>query len=245
MPGVSRDPNRIASATGVDVQLDIAGPGSRSYAFLIDWHIRLLLALAWLAAVLLLTGGFHPEVSPSPARAWLVWLPALGIYFFYHPVLELLLRGSTPGKRMAGVRIVTRTGGTPSAGALLIRNVFRLLDCLPSLYCVGLLTTIFTAQKVRIGDLVAGTLLVHTGEDEVKSLAGLARLTGGSGIDAASACLANELLLRWEQLAPERRVRLARQLLARIGPGGAGPGPVDEAGLRARIEALLRGLPAL
>ena len=47
----------IASATGVDLHLNIAGPGARSYAFVIDWHIRLLLALAWLALVALLLFG--------------------------------------------------------------------------------------------------------------------------------------------------------------------------------------------
>ena len=48
------------------------------------------------------------------------------------------MRGRTPGKRMAGVRIVARDGGAPSVGALLVRNVFRLIDSLPLLYGVGL-----------------------------------------------------------------------------------------------------------
>ena len=43
------------------------------------------------------------------------------------------MRGRTPGKRIAGVRLVTREGDIPGVGALLLRNVFRLLDSLPAL----------------------------------------------------------------------------------------------------------------
>jgi len=68
-----------------------------------------------------------------------------------HHVVELALRGSTPGKRMAGVRIVARDGGAPSVGALLTRNVFRLVDSLPLFYGVGLITVVLTREHLRIG----------------------------------------------------------------------------------------------
>ena len=61
----------------------------------------------------------------------LIFLPTSLIYLLYHPLVELAMRGRTPGKRMAGVRIVNRQGGTPSSLAILIRNGFRLIDCLP------------------------------------------------------------------------------------------------------------------
>ena len=126
----------LQSITGVDVELRIAGAGSRSYAFVIDWHIRLVLALAWLIiASWLFTGQLlnFDSGDGSWNRNYLlaVWLPATVIYFGYHPILEIAMRGSTPGKRMAGVRIVTRTGDIPGPGALLLRNVFRLLDSMP------------------------------------------------------------------------------------------------------------------
>src|SRR5450631_2203760 len=154
----------VESVTGVDLTLNIAGPGSRSYAFVIDWHIRLLLALAWLCGSWLLVKIIGVTLSPAAASSKLMAIvalaPAAGIYLFYHPVLEVLMRGRTPGKRRAGVRIVTRNGGTPSLGALLIRNIFRLVDSLPFFYVVGLASCFITEQRVRIGDLAAGTLLV-------------------------------------------------------------------------------------
>ena len=154
----------IRGATGVDLDLPVAGPGSRTYAFLIDWHIRVIVALAWLVvAMLVVNGGLTLRSGSgktgSPA-VFLVVLPPLAIYFLYHPVVEIFMRGQTPGKRRAGVRIVNRDGGIPSVGSIMIRNVFRLVDSLPAFYVVGLLTAFVSAQRLRVGDMAAGTLLV-------------------------------------------------------------------------------------
>jgi uncharacterized RDD family membrane protein YckC len=206
----------VASPTGVDVELAIAGPGSRAYAFLIDWHIRVLVALAWFAVAAVASWRFHAFGTSSALVAAIVLLPGMLIYFLYHPVLELAMHGRTPGKRMAGVRIVDRQGGTPSSLALLIRNAFRLIDCLPIFYGVGLATTIFSAQRLRLGDMAAGTLLVHDGDQEAKALSQLGALALNPALDAATVALGNDLLLRWPELESATRRRLARELLARI-----------------------------
>src|SRR5580692_10501762 len=100
----------VQSVTGVDLTLSIAGPGNRSYAFVIDWHIRLLLGGAWL-----LLAGFvlNLSLNPKSQDALLSLLPAAVIYFLYHPIVEVAMRGRTPGKRMAGLVLVSRGGGTP------------------------------------------------------------------------------------------------------------------------------------
>jgi uncharacterized RDD family membrane protein YckC len=208
---------RIAGLTGVDIELAIAGPGSRSYAFLIDWQIRVLAALGWLFVGLLTPIGLRGSHTRGPF-VYAVVLPALCIYLFYHPVLEVLMRGRTPGKRRAGLRIVTRSGGTPGTGALLIRNVFRLIDSAPTLYLIGLVCCFVTAQRVRIGDLAAGTLLVVDKAAPGEALAGLGAVsdTGPRALAPAAAELVQELLERWSSLQPERRAALARALLARV-----------------------------
>src|ERR1700744_1523882 len=91
----------VTSPTGVDVELAIAGPGSRAYAFLIDWHIRLLLAVTWYAVFTIASASFNWATS-RPATAAIAILPATLIYLLYHPLVELVMRGRTPGKRMAG-----------------------------------------------------------------------------------------------------------------------------------------------
>jgi uncharacterized RDD family membrane protein YckC len=229
---------RIPSVTGVDVELKVAGPGGRSYAFVIDWHIRFLAALAWfVGGTIAYEGGlrFLPIEELGASYTFVVVAPSVVIYFLYHPVLEVLLRGQTPGKRMAGVRLVSLVdGGAPGIGALLIRNVFRLVDCLPSLYAVGLVTTMVTKNAVRIGDIAAGTVLVY---DEPPSSGLLDQLSGRAverlGLEQAQ--LVRELLDRWPQLGADARRKLAADLLARAGVAAAG----DEAGLRAKLEELV------
>jgi uncharacterized RDD family membrane protein YckC len=211
----------LPSITGVDVRLQIAGPGSRSYAFIIDWHVRFIMALAWFfGATLLYTGSIAILRGAGGGYEhffWIVVLPALGIYLLYHPILEAAMQGRTPGKRMAGVRIVTRGGDIPGPGALLLRNVFRLIDALPMFYVVGLASVILTAQHVRIGDLAAGTLLVL---DQPESETTFASLNGAT-LNARAADLAQELLDRWPALDETTRADIARSLLVRLEPEAA------------------------
>jgi uncharacterized RDD family membrane protein YckC len=227
---MSTDSLIVTTPTGVDVELAIAGPGSRAYAFIIDWHIRFLIALTWFAGA-----GYFLTRSPDFAKhsavatGLLTGLPPAAIYFLYHPVLEMVMRGHTPGKRMAGVRIVNRQGGAPSTLSILIRNAFRLLDCLPVFYAVGLTTTIFSAQRTRFGDLAAGTVLVRDGDTEAKALTQLGSLALNPALDAGTVAVGNDLLLRWKELQPDTRRRLTHDLLARIAASvGSTPAVVPE-----------------
>jgi uncharacterized RDD family membrane protein YckC len=227
----------IDSATGIDVSLPIAGPGARSYAFVIDWHIRLVLALAWYVVGALLYNG-RPSLSAplTNESRWfaLIVVPALAIYFLYHFVVELALRGSTPGKRTAGVRIVTRDGAAPSAGALLLRNVFRVVDSMPAFYPVGLATVMVTREHVRFGDMAAGTLLVY---ERGRAVVPFAERTGP--LDAPGAEILAELLERWPTLGSEARVRLAQQFWRRYFADTPMQADGDEA-WHARLQQLLQ-----
>jgi uncharacterized RDD family membrane protein YckC len=241
-PGLSID-----SDTGIDVSLPVAGPGVRAYAFLVDWHVRLVLALAWYTvAAVIFNGRFRlaPPLTNDAHWFGFVLAPALAIYFLYHCALEPLLGGRTPGKRMAGVLIVARDGGVPSAGALLTRNIFRLLDSLPLFYGVGLAATIVTREHLRIGDMAAGTLLVYERADAPPppTLAGQNMLPR---IDAAGVDLIAELLERWPTLAVAARVQLARAALARFGAPVAATAAAaasdPDADLHTQLQSLLRG----
>jgi len=230
----------VQSATGVDLTLTIAGPGSRSYAFVIDWHIRLLLGVAWL---LLARYLLQLSLSARSHDALLSLLPAALVYFLYHPVVEVAMRGCTPGKRMADLRIVNRNGGAPSTSALLIRNIFRLIDSLPALYVVGLGACLVTANRVRIGDMAAGTLLVVDDAAAGKTLARLETLAAGSSLPLDALELVDQILERWPTLEPRNRSRLACAVLARLEPGSdaARLSSLSDGELRARLQALLRG----
>lgn len=200
-----------------------AGPGSRCYAFAIDWHVRVLAALAWILAAEL---ALRPSLTAVTRPTLIMLVPAGALYFLYHPVLELIWRGQSPGKRYAGLRVVDRGGGVPSRRQILIRNLFRLIDSLPLFYAVGLISCFITAESVRLGDLAAGTLLV---EDAVAPAAD----------PADGREIARGLLERWGSMAPARRRELARALLDRVGNGSVA-GLSADAGdeeLRARLRA--------
>jgi len=152
----------VASATGVEVRLVLAGPGARSIAFIVDWLIRTALALLYLLVVgLILFRNLEFQIGPDDDALWYlaVATPASAIYFLYHLILEPLMAGRTPGKRMLGLRVLTPEGEVPTAGALITRNIFRIIDSMPVLYVVGLLFVIFGKRHLRLGDLAAGTVL--------------------------------------------------------------------------------------
>lgn len=222
----------IDSVTGVDVELPIAGSGARSFAFIIDWHIRTILSIAWYVVAALLHNGRWSITAPlSPDAAWFVYViaPAAAIYFLYHPVWEVATRGRTPGKRMAGVQTVSRDGGAPSVGSLLTRNVFRLIDSFPVAYAVGLVTTMVTRNSVRIGDLAAGTLLVYVHNDSALAHYRAERPVVNQ-LDATTAEVVSELLERWPTLDSAARRRIAQTILADTAD--------DDATLRMRLENL-------
>jgi uncharacterized RDD family membrane protein YckC len=228
----------VQSVTGVDLTLKIAGPGTRSYAFVIDWHIRLLIAAAWL---LIAYYVFDIALTLKSAAGFLSILPASIIYFLYHPILEVALRGSTPGKRMAGVRIVSRDGSPPGTSALLIRNIFRLIDSLPAAYMLGLITCFVTANRVRIGDMAAGTLLVLDNAAAEKSLLRIEALATRSQLSLDALELVDQVLERWDSLESASRDQIARTLLRRLDPA-ADAGALEalaDASLRAMLQAHL------
>ncbi|HEX4269690.1 MAG TPA: RDD family protein [Steroidobacteraceae bacterium] len=233
----------VRGLTGVDMSLRIAGPGTRSYAFLTDWLIRLLIALT----LILLAVMYRLLPSGLSALTRVVEIPALVlaplIYFLYHPVLEVLMRGRTPGKRKAGARIVTIDGATPTVGPLLMRNLFRLIDSMPVFYMVGLGCCLFTEKRVRLGDLVAGTVLVLEEADATRTLGRLGEAMRHSALPLEALRLIQDLLDRWRDLEKQQRTNLARGLLAKVDPQCQllrESAPSEDA-LRDRLEALLGG----
>ena len=218
---------RIHAADATELTMEFAGLGSRSYAFIIDWHIRFLFALVWLLLVWLVmargggfeffSGLFENREGSGGYQAYLTFLPALAIYFLYHPVLEIAMQGRTPGKRMAGVRLVDANGQTPGVAALLIRNVFRLVDGLPAFYAVGCVACLVTESSVRIGDLAAGTLLVHEEKLSARALERARLVSGNRKLTPADQELLLDLVERWKTLDRAIRVRLAVRFLERLG----------------------------
>jgi uncharacterized RDD family membrane protein YckC len=239
----------VDSVTGVDVSLTIAGTGARSLAFLIDLLIRAGLAGGWFVlATLLYNGEWSLVAPPDPSVAWflMIALPVALIYLLYHCVLEIAMRGRTPGKRILGVRLVARNGSAPSVAACLVRNVFRLVDLFPLVYGVGLVTCVVTRDHVRVGDLAAGTLLVYENR-EALAAQHFGLPSRNANIDGATAELIGELLDRWDVLDAGARRRIGRTLLARATNAEVNH-DIDDVHLREQLDSLTQtvttGAPA-
>jgi len=236
----------ITSAGGVEVKRELAALGGRSYAFIIDWHIRATFAMAWFFfGVLAFTGDFSfiskPELKGTgTAFFFAIVLPSLAIYFLYHPVLEIGMHGLTPGKRMAGIRVVARDGSSASSGALLMRNIFRLIDSLPAFYVLGILVTLFSKQHLRIGDMAAGTVLVYEDQASRKRINMIMGSNEGNGLSTQQRELIAELLERWKELDKPTRQKLALGLLQKLNQAAPGETEADlDQSLKTNLEELI------
>jgi len=231
----------------VSLSLDVAGVGSRAMAFLAD---ALLLFLAWVTALLAwsLRGDL---VRAIQGLSWLGQLAATALFFLtgwsYDVLFEVLGGGRTPGKRLLGLRVV-RTDGAP-VGLLesLARNLLRAIE-VPLLYAPGVVAVAATSRHQRLGDLVAGTLVVRErvydlsryGPPEVPGGGGRFRIPGGAAARTLSPADFERLadfLRRRRDLFPEPRRRIAERAAAALS-GRAGLDPPPPAEAEAFLEAL-------
>lgn len=155
----------------VKVRYEIAGLGSRFLAWITDQ--LLLVILGFLILLGLIVGGlaagsdfqFSEERNVPYAIGLAILIIGLG-NFVYFAVFELFMRGQTIGKRQVNIRVVKVNGFGLDAGSILIRNLFRVLDHIPVMWVVPF----FSSRAQRLGDMVAGTVLVL---DEPPKLQGL------------------------------------------------------------------------
>ena len=153
-----------------------AGLGTRYCAWLLDAIFAFLIALVLFLLTMVVTaaagivlnrfGKFEPT-KDEDVREFLFYSVAVGSLYFglgsliYFNVCELLGRGQTYGKKICGVRVVKADGFSLDAGSILVRNVFRIVDQLPPLWIVPVLS----ARGQRFGDMVAGTVVVADASD--------------------------------------------------------------------------------
>lgn len=151
----------VETTEGVEIRLDLAGAGSRFGAGLLDLIILAIGSLLLLFALMLLASG-----DPSGFSGFLIGLYAGGVALLaigYHVAFHLLDKGSTPGKRMFGIRVVATDGRPATAFQILVRALIQPIDVLLMLpVSIGLILIAVTARSQRLGDLAAGTMVVRT-----------------------------------------------------------------------------------
>lgn len=151
----------------ISLEYEVAGPGSRFMALFVDLMLQ---ALAFLCLFLLFVfSGSTVQGLFKGAGTWVIALLVLvlfGLQWGYFAAFEILWKGQTPGKRQAGIRVINETGREASVYESVARNLLRAVDSLPGVYAVGALVMFISPQNKRIGDYVAGTIVVHDRKPE-------------------------------------------------------------------------------
>ncbi len=141
----------VVTPEGVALHLPAAGPVPRAVAWGLDLAIRL--------AILMLVGGGLALLGGVGQGLHLV---VMFLVFWAYPILfEALWNGQTPGKKVLSLRVVAGDGAPVGWLAAITRNLLRTVDMLPFGYATGLVASLADPYGRRLGDMVAGTLVVH------------------------------------------------------------------------------------
>jgi len=213
----------IATPERIRMSLPVAGIGYRSLAYLLDLG---LMAAFWFVAYFAITLAI-----PDPVNVFRSWSGVLETVFVisvfaaqwvYWTLLEAFWGGRTVGKRVMRIRVVRLDGSPVGLLESAIRNLLRLVDFLPALYGTGVLCMLLTPTHRRLGDLLAGAILVR--EEQVsldKYTSPVDAPAGGDGETLAAAEV--ELILgyldRAPALEPDARRRLAGAMIDRFASG--------------------------
>ncbi|MCG8275221.1 RDD family protein [Stenotrophomonas sp. NLF4-10] len=141
----------VVTPEGVPLQLPAAGPVPRALAWLLDLVVRFGV-LALMSPLLAALGGLGRGL----------YLGLMFLMFWAYPIVLEAWHGRTLGKRALGLRVVARDGAPLGWMPAIVRNLLRTVDMLPFGYALGLVACLCDRHGRRLGDLVAGTLVVHT-----------------------------------------------------------------------------------
>lgn len=201
----------------------IAGVGSRALAALIDSLICFAAILA--IGIGLAAAAPFRSAAAGAFDAWAAAVLVLAIFCMlwgYYVLFEGLADGQTPGKRLLRLRVVRDGGYSVTFGASAVRNLVRFVDIQPiPCYAVGIVTILFSRAGKRLGDIVAGTVVVR--EALVRQMAPALAAAREQIPDALSTALTEEefavlerFMERRGSLDADRRSALATQLASRL-----------------------------
>lgn len=221
---------RIATPEGVELDLGLAGIGSRLAARILDVLIQTAIVLVILLAVGFTAGD--GETSDAVAIVLMVVL-VFGIFWGYNVAFETFNSGRTPGKMALGLRVVGDQGEPETFSASAVRNLLRLVDELMTAFLAGTISIIASSENQRLGDMAAGTLVVKERTTAAKTFEPaatfasiekleIARHWDLSAITPEERVAVRRFLERRFAIDPRARAELAHQIAAHLRPKVAG-----------------------
>ncbi len=167
------DQLNIETPEQVELRFPIAGIGSRFLAVLTDSLIQgaavFLMIFCFILIVSAVPRGTAAAGASATAGKWIVatiFLFFFLLYWGYYSLFEAVWNGQTPGKRLLKIRVIKDSGRQITLFEALARNLLRVVDMLPSFYLIGVISMLCNKEQKRLGDFVAGTIVVHERSDE-------------------------------------------------------------------------------
>lgn len=163
----------IETPEQIRLELPLAGVGSRFLALALDMLIQFAIGAVLGIVFLFIVSALM--VTSESAGTWGIALFILGAFlvqFGYFAIFEAVWNGQTPGKRMMHLRVIEDSGRPINVYAAVARNLLRIVDSLPGVYAVGILSALLSSKNKRLGDYVAGTVVVHERPLDQQSVTG-------------------------------------------------------------------------
>jgi len=203
----------VVTPEGVALHLPVAGPVPRAVAWSIDLAIRL--------GILMLVGTLLALLGAAGEGLYLI---SLFLIFWAYPILfEVLWDGQTPGKKAMSLRVVNGDGAPVGWLPAITRNLLRTVDMLPFGYAAGLIACLADPHARRLGDMVAGTLVVHNERERDAAAAPVnAVLAPSAGLQPAEQAAVVAFGERAPLLTPARQEELANIVEPLTGSRGQG-----------------------
>lgn len=155
----------LQTPESVELEFTLAGIGNRSFALIIDYIIfGLTIVLVWTLSAFLAFQLVPSLISDGSINFLAQWIWAIqsmttfAIYVGYFVVLETLWRGQTPGKKWAKIKVIRDNGQPERLPQAILRALLRPVD---DMLFIGVFFIIFSPQEKRIGDMVAGTIVIQ------------------------------------------------------------------------------------
>jgi uncharacterized RDD family membrane protein YckC len=183
----SVDKLTIDTPEQVALEFPLAGIGSRFLAVFADS----LLQVAAFVVLQLASAYLVPDrLRHLAADKWItagIIIFAFCLYWGYYAFFETLWNGQTPGKRMAKIRVIKDSGRPITAFEAIARNLLRVIDQIPGFYGVAVIVAFLNKRNRRLGDFVAGTVVVHERkEDDAQTIWTMPVLSTPQTIDVSA-----------------------------------------------------------
>jgi uncharacterized RDD family membrane protein YckC len=148
----------VETPEGIEISMTVTGPVARALAWFIDAVLRTVLYM--------IVGIIISILLPGHLTTGLYLVFLFLMEWFYYVFFDIYREGQSPGKSVMGLRVTRDDGTAVDWPSSMIRNLLRFADFLPFMYGFGLISMLSNPDFKRLGDLVAGTVVVYTETDQ-------------------------------------------------------------------------------